>query len=59
MLFGEYRSDFRVVIHEFGVEEFRELSLWEKKNPFELIQIPGNISAKMVLYFGCGLREKE
>ena len=36
-----------------------ESCLYEKKNPFELIQIPANISAKMVLYFGCGLREKE
>jgi len=30
-----------------------------KINPFELIQIPVTISAKIVLYLECGLREKE
>ena len=49
MLFGEHKSDLRVMMYEFGVEKYREISLWEKKNPFELIQIPVNISAKIVL----------
>ena len=55
MLFGEHKSDLRVMMYEFGVEKYREISLWEKKNQWEKKTATGATGKRLKMVVGLGV----